>query len=79
MAVRIDVEPRPGVYDPEARAVLEALRALGFAEVSGVRVGRYFEVEGEVTAERAAEMARRLLANPVTQQAVVRAPEPSEG
>ena len=79
MAVRIDVAPRSGVYDPEARAILEALRALGFGEVSGVSVGRFFEVQGEVTVERAVEMASRLLANPVTEQAVVRSSEPSGG
>ena len=77
--MRIDVETRTGLYDPEARAVLEALRTLGFTEVSGVRMGRFLELEGEISVQRAEEMATRLLANPVTEQAVVRAPERGDG
>lgn len=66
----VRVRLRPGVLDPEGEAIAGSLRALGFAGVRDVRVGRLFGVRLEAAdAEEArvqvTAMCRRLLANPV--------------
>lgn len=67
---KIHVLLKPVVNDPQGQAIHQGLRSLGFAEVREVRAGKYFEVALEAAdvdeaAQRADEMARRLLANPV--------------
>ena len=69
---RVRVTLRPVVNDPAGLSVADALRQLGFEEVSSVRVGKYLELELEAPdraqAEgRVDEMCRRLLANPVVE------------
>jgi phosphoribosylformylglycinamidine synthase len=64
----VTVRPKRGVLDPEADQTRQALERLGF-EVEGLRSADRFEVDldaesAESAAERAEEMARRLLANP---------------
>ena len=64
--------PRATLLDPQGQAVQHALKALGFAEVSQVRVGKHLvlDVEAASGAEataRARTMCDRLLANPVTE------------
>lgn len=66
----VRVTLKPGVVDPQGRAVLGALQALGFAGVADVRVGKWIAVtliaESEDAARGAVDaMCRRLLANPV--------------
>jgi phosphoribosylformylglycinamidine synthase PurS subunit len=61
---------KPGLADPEGKAVEGALPALGWTNVSAVRVGKVVRLELEATDEDAArsqvgEMATRLLSNPV--------------
>jgi phosphoribosylformylglycinamidine synthase len=63
---------KPGVLDPAGNAISQALRALGFAEVNQVRLGKTMEIEleGDSTADirsRVEGMCRKLLANPVTE------------
>lgn len=67
MKVRIHVSLKPGVLDPQGRAVHHALEGLGFDGVADVRIGRTIELDvAEDTGdERLAEMCERLLANPV--------------
>lgn len=67
--VVVDVMPKPEILDPQGKAVTGALRRLGFTGMQ-VRQGKRFEVEveGEVTAERIAQVrdaAEKLLANTV--------------
>ena len=67
---RIEVGHRPGILDPQGGVIERALPALGWANVSHVRVGKSLRLEIEATDENAAraqvdEMCRRLLANPV--------------
>jgi phosphoribosylformylglycinamidine synthase len=66
----VNVTPRPGILDPQGRAVEQSLPHLDISGVSGVRVGR--RVELTVTAATAAEaraivdrLARELLSNPL--------------
>lgn len=70
MLAVVHVRLKAGVLDPQGRAVAEALHGLGFGEVSEARIGKTIEIELDetdpaVAKERAGEMARRLLANPV--------------
>jgi phosphoribosylformylglycinamidine synthase len=71
--VIVDVMLKPEIHDPQGEAVLSATRRLGFANVTGVRQGKRFEVEIEGPADSAAlaaieELSRELLANPVIEE-----------
>jgi phosphoribosylformylglycinamidine synthase PurS subunit len=68
--VRIEVGHRPGILDPQGGVIERALPALGWGNVSHVRVGKSLRLEIEAADEPSAraqvdEMCRRLLANPV--------------
>ena len=70
MKAVVTVMLKPGVLDPQGRAIGHALGTLGFANVGEVRAGKVIEVElaeaDEAAARTQAEaMARRLLANTV--------------
>jgi phosphoribosylformylglycinamidine synthase len=67
MKLRIVVTLKPGVLDPQGKAIEHALAGLGFAGVEDVRVGKLIEIavaEGTDDATIDA-MCRRLLANTV--------------
>jgi phosphoribosylformylglycinamidine synthase len=75
-AVRVEVRLRPGIADPEGATIERALPALGFSDVHQVRAGRSFRFEVEADDEgaaraRAGQLADRLLANPVIEDASV--------
>lgn len=67
MKVRIFVSLKPGVLDPQGRAVHHALEGLGFDGVEDVRVGRMIEMDvADGTSDEALDdMCRKLLANMV--------------
>ncbi len=67
MKARVTVSLKPGVLDPQGRAITHALTGLGFAQVSDARVGKVIELEvaDGTTEDQVAEMARKLLANTV--------------
>ena len=70
LKARVYVMPKPGVLDPQGKAIGHALHSLGFEGVAEVRAGKVIElelVETDPARARAAaeEMARRLLANTV--------------
>lgn len=65
---RVYVTFKAGVLDPQGEAVRGALSSLGFEGVSGVRVGKFIEIELEDSGDVRADldrMCRELLANPV--------------
>jgi phosphoribosylformylglycinamidine synthase subunit PurS len=69
-AVEVLVTLKPGLADPQGKAVESALPALGWTNVESVRVGKHvrFEVEADDETSvhaQAEEMAARLLSNPV--------------
>ena len=71
-SLEIRVIPRPGLLDPEGKAIQNALRSLDYEQVQEVRVGKllYMDVEAASAQEArdgAEAMCRRLLANPVTE------------
>ena len=67
MKVRVFVSLKPGVLDPQGRAVHHALEGLGFKGVEEVRVGRMIELDvADGTSDEALrEMCEKLLANMV--------------
>ncbi len=67
MKVRVLVRLKPGVLDPQGRAVHHALEGLGFSGVEDVRIGRVIELDlADGTSDAALdEMCRKLLANMV--------------
>ena len=67
MRVRVSVSLKPGVLDPQGRAIQHSLEGLGFAGVKDVRAGRLIELEvaDDVTDAALDEMCRQLLANMV--------------
>ena len=73
MKVRVLVTPKPGVLDPQGRAVRSALADLGYAAVGDVRTGKVIELELDAPDRARAEalvreMCEKLLANPVIEQ-----------
>jgi phosphoribosylformylglycinamidine synthase len=72
--VHIDVMLREEILDPQGQAVERALPSLGFAGVSGVRIGKHIVLEvadGASDQELSAQveaLATKLLANPVLER-----------
>lgn len=67
MKVQIHISLKPGVLDPQGRAIQHALEGLGFGGVKDVRAGRLIElqVDDNVTDAALDDMCRKLLANMV--------------
>jgi phosphoribosylformylglycinamidine synthase subunit PurS len=81
--VLVEVRPREGIADPEGATIERALPALGFSGVSKMRTGKAFRFDITADSEadalaRAAEVAERLLANPVIEESTVTL-EPADG
>jgi phosphoribosylformylglycinamidine synthase PurS subunit len=73
----VEVSLKPGLLDPQGKAIEGTLPALGWSNVSGVRVGKYVRLVVDATDLEAAttqveDMSRRLLSNPVIEDAVIR-------
>ena len=73
MKVRVLVRLKPGVLDPQGRAVHHALEGLGFDGVDDVRIGRVVEMDvAEGTSDAAIDdMCQKLLANMVIEDYTV--------
>lgn len=72
LRLEIRVIPRPGLLDPEGKAIQHALHSLDYEQVREVRVGKLFYLDVEAASseearEGAEAMCHRLLANPVTE------------
>jgi phosphoribosylformylglycinamidine synthase len=67
MKVRILVKLKPGVLDPQGRAVHHSLEGMGFEGVEDVRIGRMIELDVADSTSDAAldDMCQKLLANMV--------------
>jgi len=67
MKVRILVRLKPGVLDPQGRAVHHSLGSLGFDGVEDVRIGRMIEMDvaDDTSDETLTAMCEKLLANMV--------------
>ena len=70
MKATIRVTFKPGVLEPQGKAVLHSLHTLGFPGVKNVRVGKLIEMELDAADPEAAraditKMCQELLASPV--------------
>ena len=70
MTLRILVRLKPGIMDVQGTAVQRALVGLGFADLTGLRIGKVIEIDVEASSAEAArvraeDMCTKLLANPV--------------
>ncbi len=70
MKAKVYVTLRKSVFDPQGKAVQEALASMGFNEVQNVRMGKYIELDLGATEKAKAEekikvMCEKLLANTV--------------
>jgi phosphoribosylformylglycinamidine synthase len=66
----VNVLPKPGILDPQGRAVEQSLPHLHVTSVSRVRVGRRVELTVSADSEAAAlavvdDLAKELLSNPL--------------
>ncbi|VVT12908.1 Phosphoribosylformylglycinamidine synthase subunit PurS [Sphingomonas sp. EC-HK361] len=67
MKLKIFVTLKPGVLDPQGKAIEHALAGLGFTGVAEARVGKLIELDvADATSDADIDaMCRRLLANTV--------------
>ena len=70
MTARVFVTLKPSVFDPQGHTITEALHQMGYGGVDDVRQGKYFELTlpgalADQAGPHAAEVAQKLLANPV--------------
>jgi len=70
---KIHVTLKPGILDPQGKAIEHALETLGFKNASNVRVGKYMELELKEVAKDKAEaevkaMCEKLLANTIIEE-----------
>ena len=75
-AFEVLVSLKPGLLDPQGKAVEASLPAMGWTNVSGVRVGKHITLAVEAPDEAAAmaqvqDMAARVLSNPVIEDVEV--------
>lgn len=72
MKARVTVYPRPGLLDPQGKAIHQALQRIGFDAVTAVRAGKSFELDlaasdAEEARRQLREMCDKLLANTVVE------------
>ena len=67
MKIRIHITLKPGVLDPQGKAIHHALEGLGFAGINDVRQGKLIELDvADETSDADIEvMCQKLLANTV--------------
>ena len=73
MKARVEITLKPGVLDPQGKAIEHALSGLGFGGVADVRQGKLIELDLDETDPDKArahveKMCRTLLANPVIER-----------
>jgi phosphoribosylformylglycinamidine synthase subunit PurS len=72
MKARIIVTLKPGILDPQGKAIERALNSIGIQGIASVRQGKVFDVELEASDRKEAQAilkqaADKLLANSVTE------------
>jgi phosphoribosylformylglycinamidine synthase len=72
MKARVIVTLKPGVLDPQGKAIEGALKSLGVGGIGSVRQGKVFDVEidaadREAANRKLAEACEKLLANTIVE------------
>ena len=71
MKAKVYVTLKPGVLDPQGKAIQHSVELLGFACIADVRQGKYFEIalDNSLAEDQARESANRMaaevLSNPI--------------
>ena len=71
MKAKVYVSLKPGVLDPQGKAIQHSVELLGFSGITDVRQGKYFEIalqdaaDKDVVRDSVARMAREVLSNPI--------------
>lgn len=78
--VKVEVKLKPVVLDPQGKTVLTALHNLGYEKVEDARIGKLIELkimdsDADNVRERVNDMCKKLLANPVIEDFVVKVEE----
>ena len=81
--VLVEVTLRAGIADPQGATIERSLPALGFDNVSGVRVGKAIRLRIQADDEGSArgqveELCKRFLTNPVIEDSAVTLSEAAE-
>ncbi|MGD0546452.1 MAG: phosphoribosylformylglycinamidine synthase subunit PurS [Terracidiphilus sp.] len=81
MKAHVYVTPKTSVLDPQGQTIQNALRKIGFAEVTSVRQGKYFQLaladglSAEAARSQVERIAREVLTNPVIEEFTFRIEE----
>ncbi len=81
MKAHVYVTLKASVLDPQGQTIQNALRKIGFADVSAVRQGKYFALSladglaSEVAKAEVERIAREVLTNPVIEDFTYRLEE----
>lgn len=71
---KVIVTYKPGILDPEAKTIHNALRSLGYEDISELDTGKYFQmtytdkISREDAENLTQEICTKLLSNPVIQK-----------
>ncbi|QQS42939.1 MAG: phosphoribosylformylglycinamidine synthase subunit PurS [Acidobacteriota bacterium] len=71
MKAKVYVTLKPGVLDPQGKAIHHSAELLGFEKIGDIRQGKYFEItldqglSAKEALETAEKIAKDVLANPV--------------
>lgn len=71
MKAKVYVNLKPGVLDPQGKAIHHSVELLGFNGISDIRQGKYFEIgldsdlDESAAHESVSRMAREVLSNPI--------------
>ncbi|PAF49953.1 phosphoribosylformylglycinamidine synthase, purS protein [Helicobacter sp. 12S02232-10] len=70
MVIEVNVSLKDGVLDPQAKAIAQALKALGFSDIKNLRLSKKISLEfdhqdKQKAFQEAEKMAQELLANSV--------------
>jgi phosphoribosylformylglycinamidine synthase PurS subunit len=73
MKAKVYVSLKPGVLDPQGKAIQHSVELLGFSGISDVRQGKYFEIafdglDQSQAKESVERMAREVLSNPIIEE-----------
>lgn len=81
MKAHVYVTLKPSVLDPQGQTIQNALRKIGFAEVTAVRQGKYFALSladglsPETARAQVERIAKEALTNPVIEEFTYRIEE----
>ena len=70
MKAKVFVSLKPGVLDPQGKAVSHGLNKMGLSQIENVRIGKHITLEidaasHDVAKQKVEEACKKLLSNPI--------------